>query len=526
MKESSGGNGGITRRTFLKGTTGAIIGLSALKSFNVKAQNSVKLGVIWPPKDNPAGLQLYKGADYAASLVNSQSPLKYPELIPAWEGIPSLGNAKLELIYADHEFDPERGAQLVGEMKPKGVACIIGSLGSNVTLKVSEAAAEAGLPMLTCGSIISPLTKRGYDSFYRICADNVQGAKALFAALSNFMDQLSEEEQRDVPTNYIYMVKEYPGLEDDLKLIKGFAEEGVEGEFEGRFKLTPLVFEEGSTNADVRDKIFSMNLGKDDAIIPVLFSGSVLFLIRELAEKIPVPEERPGLLFVDPYLTTLQGVIQGLSLEEMKGWRWTFSNIQFFSGVFEADANFASDFIGLFRDSFTENVGRPNPLNALAFTGVHTWAAILNMAESTKKADIVKAADSVALRDIMITNWNGIKFGETKFGDKGANVDVIPGTAHLDERGNLEIVELPGGFTPSNAYANLNIVTNPGCLINCVTIGVTANISQQVTEISTTIDDHSGYAWDSYNTTTTSTTSGGGGGGGGLLDALNPLNWF
>ena len=499
--------GGITRRSFLKATTGAVLSLTALSGFKARAQNAVKLGVIWPLGVHPAGLEMQKAAQYAANLVNSSKPFNYPELIPAWEGIPSLGDRKLELVFADHGFDPDQGAMKVREMKSQGVVGILGCLSSDVTYKASEAAAAEGLPMISSGAFLSSLTKRDMDSFFRLCSDTVQGAKSLFAALSNFMDQISEEEKALVPKNYVYLIVEYPGVEEDLKWIKGFAEDGVEGEFPGMFTLEPVILDRGMTLGDITEKLNSMDLGAEDAIVPVLPSNQVIFLVKDLVRRSPEVGDRPGLVFVDPFLSTLQGVTQGLSPEEMRGWRWTLSNVQFFNGIFQADADFASDYIGPFRDDFVRNVGAPNPLNALGFTGIHTWAAILNMAQSTNSSDIIQAANNIQLVDIMVTNWNGINFGETRFGDKGANIDVIPGTAHLDAQGNLQVVELPGGFTPSSAYANINILTNYSCLMNCISIGIDANLTQLQSITETTTTNHSTYEWDSHDITTDTTVT-------------------
>ncbi len=492
-------------RTFLKGTTGAVLSLSALRGFKARGQNAVKLGVIWPLGVNPAGLEMKKGADFAQEMVNSGFDLSYPELIPSWTGIPSLNDSRLELVYADHKFDPEVGASLVGEMKTKGVVGIVGALSSQVTDKVSTAAFEAGLPMVTSSAFLSPLTKRGMDSFFRICSDNLQGAKSFFASMANFMEEIPAEERAMVPKNYIYLVVKYPGVEEDMEVIKRFAEDGVEGEFEGKFTFEPLVVEEGTTMGEIAGRLEEMDIGYSDGLIPVLPSNQVLFLVKELAHKHSSPEERPGLVFVDPFLSTMQGLMKDLSREEKAGWRWTFTNIQFFPAVFRADANFASDYIGSFRDKFETAVGAPNPLNALAFSGIHTWAAILDRAGSTKREDIVKAANDVSLIDIMNTNWNGITFGETSFGDRGANIDVIPGTAHLDERGNLQVVELPGGFTPSSAYANVNITTNYSCLMNCISVGVEANVTVLESIEQNTFDNHATYSWDSHNTSTRTT---------------------
>lgn len=497
---------GLSRRSFIQGVTGSVIGLSALNVLQARAQNAVKLGVVWPLGENPAGNEMKRGADYAANLVNSEKPFDYPERIPGWSGIPGLNGADLELVYKNHEFDPDKAAQAVKELKGEGAVGILGALNSQVTRRASEAAANAGLPMITSASLLSPLTKRGIDSYFRICSDNLQGAKSLFAALSNFVGDLPEDERQNVPSNYTYLTVEYEGVEGDLKTIKGFAEDGVEGEFEGRFSFDSLVVENGTEAGTIVDRVKSLGLGPDDGLVVVMSSELQLFLVQQLANEYPDPEERPGLIFADPHQSTLHGLVSNLSTEQMKGWRWTLSNIQFFPAVFAADANFSSEFIGPFRDDFEKNVNPPNPLNALAFTGIHTWASVLDKAGSTKSSNIVKAAKAIQLRDIITTNWNGIAFGETDYGDVNANINVIPGTAHPDAQGNLQVVELPGGFTPSSAYASVNIDTNPSCLINCVTIGVEANVSAINSVREKTVDNHARYTWNVSKTSKSTDT--------------------
>ena len=82
--------------------------------------------------------------------------------------------------------------------------------------------------------------------------------------------------------------------------------------------------------------------------------------------------------------------------------------------------------------------------SARAFTGVQTWAEVLQKAGSTKPEDIQKAANSILIPgDQLIVPWKGIKFA-TSGPDLGQNElgSGIIGQYQKDKSGNivLEIV--------------------------------------------------------------------------------------
>lgn len=492
----------ISRRTFLKGVGAAALTTALINPFSVRGQSSVKLGVIWP-LTSATGQHGQAAAAYAAQIVNTKQAFGFPRPIASWGGgIPGLGNAQLELVFADNQSDPDLSAKLVSQLKGQGVVGILGAGSSPLTAAASQAAANEDLPMFTVDSLLPSLTKQGNNLFFRINSDYIQGLKAFFAANATFLDTLPESQKGTMPHNFIWVVPEYPNIAKDLDTVKGFAEKGVEGQFPGRFTFQSIVVQVGETLGDVINRIQALKPGNNDALILGYTAGEDILVIRALA-KAPV-EERPGLVIIDPALYTLQAMFENLTGQEFGGWRWMLSNVQFLPGVFKSDADFSKDLIGPFRDAFVKNVGNPNPVSALAFTGVHVWAAVLDKAGSTAPQDIVKAAQGIELTDIMVTTWNGIKFGPTSFGDTNANIDVLPVTTKLNEQGGLDVVELPGGFTPSSVYASNNINVNPSCLFNCVAIGINASI--------TAIEQHNtnfvnNYSYDYHTTTITQTST-------------------
>src|SRR5262249_29074120 len=72
------------------------------------AAETVKIGILWPLTGNAAaaGQASKAAAEVAADIVNNA----HPELknLPLAEsaGLPNLGGAKLELVFADHQGNP------------------------------------------------------------------------------------------------------------------------------------------------------------------------------------------------------------------------------------------------------------------------------------------------------------------------------------------------------------------------------------------------------------------------------------
>jgi len=206
----------LNRRTFLRGAAGAALGTSILGSLNVRGQSTVKIGVILP-EAHPGGRLAKEGASFATQVINNSMNLSYPQAIGPWEGIPSLNNAKLELVFGDDQGNPERGGQLVRELKAEGAVGILGAMNSDVTEAVIRESIDVGLPVVNYISTRPNLTKEGNDLFFRINSDTVQGLKAFFAAVANFMGELSESEKANVPKNYLWVSAEYPGVNNDIR---------------------------------------------------------------------------------------------------------------------------------------------------------------------------------------------------------------------------------------------------------------------------------------------------------------------
>src|SRR5512135_1429668 len=96
----------ISRRNVLLGATAS----AALLPIASRAQApDVVIGVIYPLSGASAqiGVDAQKAFDTAAEIINKNFDFDLP--LARGEGLPGLGGAKVRLIFADHQADPQKG---------------------------------------------------------------------------------------------------------------------------------------------------------------------------------------------------------------------------------------------------------------------------------------------------------------------------------------------------------------------------------------------------------------------------------
>jgi branched-chain amino acid transport system substrate-binding protein len=96
----------ISRRDVLLGATAA----AALAPIAARAEAAdVPIGIIYPFSGANAqqGVDAQKAYEVAADVINKDYDFDLP--LAKGEGLPGLGGAKVRLIFADHQSDPQKG---------------------------------------------------------------------------------------------------------------------------------------------------------------------------------------------------------------------------------------------------------------------------------------------------------------------------------------------------------------------------------------------------------------------------------
>ncbi|MDR1619181.1 MAG: ABC transporter substrate-binding protein [Clostridiales bacterium] len=106
------------------------------------------------------------------------------------EGIPSMGGAKIELIFANSEGDPEKGASEAERLiQQEGVSMLMGCYQSSVVASASQVAERAGIPFFVVESSSPSLTSRGFKYLFRQGPHDAMIGESIF----DFLDSIKDE---------------------------------------------------------------------------------------------------------------------------------------------------------------------------------------------------------------------------------------------------------------------------------------------------------------------------------------------
>ena len=366
------------------------------------AQQEVKVGVIYPLTGAAAstGLELRNAAQLAADLINgTDKSLALP--LAGAGGLPRLKGAKIRLVFADHQGNPQVGAteaeRLITQEK---VAVVSGCYFSSVTATASQTAERYGVPFVNGESSSPALTQRGFKWFFRTTPHDELFVQNSF----EFLKELEKRKGYKVKKVAIFAENTEFGT-GAARLQERFAKENgydVVGKVLYPPKSTQLTSEVQklkSFGADVvmqssylGDAILSMKTYKDLGFVPTaLVANDAGFNDSEFLKT--VGKDANGVISRE---------VWALDLETRK------------PVIGKANA--------LLRARHGVNF---NGNSARAFTAVFAIADAINRAGSTAPEAIQKALRETNIPgDQLIMPWGGIQFDQTGQNKLGAGIIV------------------------------------------------------------------------------------------------------
>ena len=120
---------------------------------------------------------------------SSTTPIPSSAILPLAKGagLPGLGGAKVEVVFADNQGTPAAGQnQALRLITEEKVVALIGAYQSGITLTASAIAERYGIPFLNGESVAANLTERGFKWFFRTTPVAADFAKT-------YMDFLKEQ---------------------------------------------------------------------------------------------------------------------------------------------------------------------------------------------------------------------------------------------------------------------------------------------------------------------------------------------
>ncbi len=376
----------------------AALGLAAPAA----AQQEIKIGVIYPLTGAAAstGLELRNAAQLAADLIDgTDKSLGLP--LAGAGGLPRLKGAKIRLVFADHQGNPQVGAteaeRLITQEK---VAAIMGCYFSSVTATASQTAERYGVPFLNADSSSVLLTQRGFKWFFRTTPHDELFVRNAFEFLSDL------KAKKGVKVRRIAILAENTEFGTGAaKLQEQFARE------QGYQVVAKVLYPPKGTQ--LTSEVEKLKAASPDVVMQSSYLGDAILSMKTYKDL---------------------GFLPAALIANDAG----FNDSEFLKTMGK-DGEFVISREVWALDLATRKpvIGRANALlqarhqvnfngnSARAFTGVFALADALNRAGSTRPEAVQKALRETNIKGAdLIMPWDGIQFDAHGQNTKGAGIIV------------------------------------------------------------------------------------------------------
>ena len=371
-----------------------IIGL--LIPAGAMAAKVIKIGAIYPLTGGAAaaGRELRAGVELAVELANNNMSNVNMSMAKN-AGITSLGGAKIEIIFKDHEGNPTLGADLAKKLiLDDKVDGLLGCYHSSVTKTVSAVAEQYGVPMINGSSTSPALTTRGFKWFWRTTPHDVWFTKDLF----DFLNGLTEGKAKGVaavPKKDIMNVSsacektEWGSFVSEL--IQQFSKE-----YGYNLRKSMLYAKE---SPDLSSEVRSMKASRADVMLFASYTSDAILMIKTMKAQ----KAQPKIIWgqdagfeVPEFRATLGDSVVGILTRT----------------VFLPQVVQVKEVAGQVNTLYKAKTGNDlTGASARSFTGLQTWVHVLEKAGSTDPAAIQKAANDLNIPGAeLVVPWAGIKF--------------------------------------------------------------------------------------------------------------------
>jgi branched-chain amino acid transport system substrate-binding protein len=378
-----------------------IVGLLSAAAMSVAIAGSasaqdktVKIGAIFPLSGNAAsaGVHAKAAIETAVEIINSGNPALGNLPLTKNAGLKGLGNAKVEVVFADNQGSPATGQnQALRLITEEKVVALTGAYQSGITLTASAIAEKYGIPFVNGESVAANLTERGFKWFFRTTPVAGDFAKI-------YLDFLKESKAAGQKVDTIALVHENTEYGTSVaNVITGlFKENGIA-------IAQDIAYSANTT--DVQSQVLQLKDKKPDVVIMISYTSDAILY----AKTFQALDYKPPMMiadnagYSDP--STLKAVgkqIQGI-----------FNRSSFAIGA-------AGSPTFLINEIYKKKSGGDDLDDTAArqMQGFFVLVDAIDRAGSTEPAKIQAALKATDLKpDQLIMGYKGVKFD-----DKGQNI--------------------------------------------------------------------------------------------------------
>ncbi len=370
----------------------------AIGGGSVRAAEDVVIGALYPMTGPNAqvGNDAKAGMETAAEIINGNHNI--PMLLGKGGGLDKLGGAKVRLIFADHQGDPQKArAEAERLITQEHVVALIGSYQSATAATISQVADRYEVPYMSADNSSPSLNQRGLKWFFRTSPHDVMFTQAMF----DFFRDIGEKTGRKVKSVVLFHEDTIFGT-DSSNAQKQMAEAaGIKVAADIRYR---------GNSPSLSAEVQQIKAADADVIMPSSYTSDAILLMRGLHDVGYTPKaimaQSAGFVeqaFIDAVGPLAEGVMSrsAFALDATKA----RPAIPAVNALYKARNN----------KDLNDNTGRE-------ITALIVLADAINRAGST---DPEKLHAALVATDIpgnqTIMPWKGIKFDNT-----GQNIAATP----------------------------------------------------------------------------------------------------
>ncbi|RXT49841.1 ABC transporter substrate-binding protein [Bradyrhizobium betae] len=384
----------ITRRDVLLGAAAT----AALMPLAARAQTSeVVIGATYPLSGSGAqvGVDAQRAFETAVDIINNDQDFDLP--LAKGLGLPGLGGAKIRLVYADTQGDPQKGrAEAERLITQEKVCAILGSYQSAVAVTISQICERYQTPFLSADNSSPSLHRRGLKYYFRASPHDEMFSAGMF----DFLDAMKKK-----------------GAKADTLAL--FHEDTIFGTDSANAQ-TKLATERGyKIVADIKYRANSPSLSAEvqqlkaanaDVLLPSSYTTDGILLVKTMAEL----GYKPNAIVAQAAGFSEKALYDAVG-DKLEG--------AITRGSFSLDLAAKRPMVGKINDLFKAKSGKDlNDNTSRQFMAMIIIADAINRAKST---DGEKIRDALAATEIpgeqTIMPWKRVKFD-----DMGQNNDADP----------------------------------------------------------------------------------------------------
>jgi branched-chain amino acid transport system substrate-binding protein len=368
---------------------GAALAIPGRAAF-AQTPTEVTIGILFPLSGSGAqvGVDARHAIETALDVINNPHP-DFDLPLAKGSGLPGLGGAKIRIVAADHQSDPQKGRseaeRLITQDK---VSAIIGSYQSAVAATISQTCERYAAPYIASDNSAPSLTKRGLKFIFRPGAQDEMFSGAMF----DFLDGLKKKGQK-VETLAIFAEDTIFGTDSANVQRKLAADRGYKIVADVKYRanspsLTAEVQQLKSANADV--------------LLPSSYTTDGILLVKTMTEL----GYKPNAILAQDAGFSEKALYDAVG-QQIVGCMTR--------GSFSLDLAAKRPMVGKVNDLFKARSGKDfNDLSSREFMAMIVLAEAIDRAKS---ADGTKIRDALAATDIpgekTIMPWPRVKFDET-----------------------------------------------------------------------------------------------------------------